>query len=1293
MTIILQNKKGAGTQGAVYQGFIKNNNQQVAIKIVQDLSNRESQILQQIQIQKKKHIISIYAIENLKNQAIVVMELAEMDFYQFMKTNQFKTSDVNERNQLYSQMILGVQEFHNLGYLHRDLKPENFVCCRDQNQNLIIKLIDFGISKIQQINGNQSMNIGTPYYMSREIINNESYTKAIDVWAMGLIWYEILTGQTFFKGNNQLQIMNQICSIRQFQIDQQIDALNMIQNEYKTIMKGMICIDKQKRISIDDAIYKINEFFQEQKIEKIKVDLKIQYEEKEKLIKLENEKKIEEIQNILKLELENEFELKKEQLKFEYNQKIQQKEIELKQINEQKPLIEQNQQNIEEQKLKKELQYQIEMNQYKKNCKLDYQQKIEQIQRQQKEIFEKNKQIEEQEIQKKIKEEFTKLYQIELNKKLQEQQLEAESYQKKEQYHIKKQNYNYIINLLKESIQNAIFDIIEKKQNINDLQIENQDKYSILNSIQKFIKDKEERLSEINKDENIFFTLDESLHFSKFVEFEVKYKNQLQIHIEEKNMIDQEINKFMVSQFKRQEYIAREDKIRQEELQNQQEMKNLNQNQEMLKNQYNQFQIQIENIKTICENYSHYDQNISNNFIRLKQNSNQIALSFNEVQQYYLSLENNVTLDYINLIKLKLQEIHNQLQRLQENIIQVNESISTYEQQLQKQMHSDLTSIQYKSQEIQFKIDNFKKNNYENDDMILNQFQEKQKLMEVYIQKLNTLISIKICDSINEFMQIKQSYAIEEKLITDLSEKLQQKQFSVTKIKIMTQKYQEFYLDVQNCSKQYKQSIEQLESQLNQIEQKSQKLENQQIMYLLKKKQNEINELMKEAQERFDGLLNKRKQNLESQLILNNLKEEYKQIQTEFEEKKQEQMKNIIDLENIFRSEYNSEADQKLQKLQSNFFLLNQEFNQKQIELRNLDIQNYSYKEILDQNEIKKEELQKQIEIIESLEKIFNENQNVTNDFPNHTKLEQNTNFYEQQQKLISLLNDSKQKSEENFKKLQQIKGIINNIQKKIKFFNLQNENSTQEKWIQTYNIVVQLNQDLLNYNKQIQGAQNNNYDQLDQQFLNLKNRVQEIFNQLPQKKDILQFKKNFEINNKSFYNTCLLIILIKGYNIKRYILRLKEFQETQKQKQTKQIDKLNEQIKNEKQNSESTKQYEMELQKIEQKKIIFTKEVKEYEFVVEEIVQKYELQLESKELIIKNEEYYYDEKKLDNYIKEIKNHIITLNTVKMKSNIKDQKFNKDFCNKFLDQLEFCKILGLLEIFKFLNNDQSFIFL
>ncbi|CAD8147890.1 unnamed protein product [Paramecium pentaurelia] len=1287
MTIILQNIKGAGASGAVYQGFIKNNNQQVAIKIVQELSDRESQILQQIQIQKKKHIIIIYAIENFKNQVIVAMELAEMDFYQFMKTNQFKTSDANERNQLYLQMLLGVQEFHNLGYLHRDLKPENFVCCRDQNQNLIIKLIDFGISKIQLNYGGQTMKIGTPYYMSREIINNESYTKAIDVWAMGLIWYEVLTESTFFKGNNQLQIINQICSIQQSQIDQKIDALTMIQNKYKTIMKGMICIDQHKRISIDDAIYKINEFFQEQKIEKIQVDLKIQYEEKEKLIKLENERKIEEIQNKLKLELENEFELQKEQLKFEYNQKIQQKEIELKQINEQKPLIEQNQQNLEEQKLKQELQYQIEMNEYKKNCKLDYEQKIEQIQLQQREIFEKNKYIEEQEIQKKIKEELTKLYQIELNKKLQEQQLEAENYQKKEQYHIKKQNYIYIINLLKESIQNAIFDINQKKQNINDLQIENQDKYSILNSIQKFIKDKEEKLSEINEDENIFFTLDESLNFSKFVEFEVKYKNQLQIHIEEKNMIDQEINKFMVGQFKRQEQIVREDKKRQEELQNQQEMKNLNQHQQILKNQYNEFQIQIENIKTICENYSNYDQNISNHFIRLKQNSNQIALSFNEVKQYYQSLENNVTQDYINLIKLKLQEIHNQQQRLQENIIQVNQSISTYEQQLQEQMHSYLTYIQYKTQEIQFKIDNIINNNYENNDMILNQFQEKQKLMEVYIQKLNKLISIKICDSINEFMQIKQSYAKEEKIITDLSEKLQQKQFSVTKIKIMTQKYQEFYLDVISCSNQYKQSIEQLQSQLNQIKQKSQKLENQQIMFLLKKKQDEINELMKEAQDRFDGLLNRHNQNLESQLMLNNLKEEYKQIQTEFEEKKQEQMKYIIELNNIFRSEYKSEADQKLKKLYCDFTLLNQEFDQKQIELKNLDIQNYSYKEIMDQHQIKKEELQKQIKMIESLEKKFKENQDVTNDLLNQTEL--NTNFYEQQQKLISLLNDSKQKSEQNFKKLQQIKGIINKKQEKIKFFNLQNENSTQEKWIQTYNIVVQLNQELLNYKQQIQGAQNNNYDQLDfldQQFQNLKNKVQEMFNQLPQKNDILQFKKKFEINNESFYNTCSLIILLKGYNIKRYILRLKEFQETQKQKQQKQINKLNEQIKNEQQNSENIKQYEMERQKIQQKKIIFTDKVKFYEFEVEEIVKKYELQLERKDLIIKNKEYNNDENKLDKYIEDIRNHIITPNTVKMKSNIKDQKFNKDFCNKFLDELEFCKIIGLKEILQIVKQ-------
>lgn len=92
-------------------------------------------------------------------------------------------------------MLEAVKEFHETNSFHRDLKPENFVLCGGQ-----LKLIDFGISKENQ-NFNQTMHVGTCLYMAPEVQKGTNYNKLVDIWALGCIWFEILTGNTFFYGN------------------------------------------------------------------------------------------------------------------------------------------------------------------------------------------------------------------------------------------------------------------------------------------------------------------------------------------------------------------------------------------------------------------------------------------------------------------------------------------------------------------------------------------------------------------------------------------------------------------------------------------------------------------------------------------------------------------------------------------------------------------------------------------------------------------------------------------------------------------------------------------------------------------------------------------------------------------------------------------------------------------------------------------------------------------------------------------------------------------------------------
>jgi serine/threonine-protein kinase len=97
---------------------------------------------------------------------------------------------------------------HNHGVVHRDLKPENIVIDADDN----IKLIDFGIASKAGARrltfGKLSHTMGTPDYISPEQVNGKRGDARSDVFALGVVLYEMLTGKAPFEGPNPLAIMN-----------------------------------------------------------------------------------------------------------------------------------------------------------------------------------------------------------------------------------------------------------------------------------------------------------------------------------------------------------------------------------------------------------------------------------------------------------------------------------------------------------------------------------------------------------------------------------------------------------------------------------------------------------------------------------------------------------------------------------------------------------------------------------------------------------------------------------------------------------------------------------------------------------------------------------------------------------------------------------------------------------------------------------------------------------------------------------------------------------------------------
>ena len=94
---------------------------------------------------------------------------------------------------IMKQIAEGIKYLHQYGIIHRDLKPENISITRQNNFDEI-KIMDFGLSKILASTEKMVSYSGTLKYMAPEILSGKPHNKEIDIWSMGVILYNLLTG-------------------------------------------------------------------------------------------------------------------------------------------------------------------------------------------------------------------------------------------------------------------------------------------------------------------------------------------------------------------------------------------------------------------------------------------------------------------------------------------------------------------------------------------------------------------------------------------------------------------------------------------------------------------------------------------------------------------------------------------------------------------------------------------------------------------------------------------------------------------------------------------------------------------------------------------------------------------------------------------------------------------------------------------------------------------------------------------------------------------------------------------
>ncbi|MEM1349026.1 MAG: serine/threonine-protein kinase, partial [Myxococcota bacterium] len=127
---------------------------------------------------------------------------------------------------LLTQLLESLEEAHTEDLLHRDIKPGNILVFDYLSKHKRVKLLDFGLAKIFRDEETEGQNVtkdgqllGTPRYMSPEqILNPEDLTQASDVYALGLVAMEMLTGQQTVQGNDTMSLLGEQVSTTPFKL-------------------------------------------------------------------------------------------------------------------------------------------------------------------------------------------------------------------------------------------------------------------------------------------------------------------------------------------------------------------------------------------------------------------------------------------------------------------------------------------------------------------------------------------------------------------------------------------------------------------------------------------------------------------------------------------------------------------------------------------------------------------------------------------------------------------------------------------------------------------------------------------------------------------------------------------------------------------------------------------------------------------------------------------------------------------------------------------------------------------
>lgn len=200
---------GTGGMAVVYKAMCHRLNRYVAVKILRDELANDEEFRKRFQTEAQAvamlshpNIVSVYDVSHSDGVEYIVMELIEgVTLMQYMK----KKGALGWKEALHFavQISKALEHAHEKGIVHRDIKPQNIMILKDGT----IKVADFGIAALESAQEKKSdQTVGSVHYIAPEQARGEQPDPRSDIYSLGVVMYEMLTGKMPYDGDTAEQV-------------------------------------------------------------------------------------------------------------------------------------------------------------------------------------------------------------------------------------------------------------------------------------------------------------------------------------------------------------------------------------------------------------------------------------------------------------------------------------------------------------------------------------------------------------------------------------------------------------------------------------------------------------------------------------------------------------------------------------------------------------------------------------------------------------------------------------------------------------------------------------------------------------------------------------------------------------------------------------------------------------------------------------------------------------------------------------------------------------------------------